>query len=188
VCQVICQLMGTVSVAWKSGLGTPRRRRCSATQKAAIVAESQAPDAQTSEIALRYGLHCNQLYSWRREFGTAAVANAIADAQGPDFVPVVADVGSGAAAIEIEIGSAIVRVRAGVGFGRTRQGAAPVEGDEMIPALSGTPPAGVRVLIATRPVDFRRGADGLAVTCNRCCGRTRSAGRSSCFARSGRTG
>ena len=32
----------------------------------------------------------------------------------------------------------------------------------MIPALSGTPPAGVRVLIATRPVDFRRGADSLA--------------------------
>jgi hypothetical protein len=32
----------------------------------------------------------------------------------PDFVPVVADAGSGAAAIEIEIGSAIVRVRAGV--------------------------------------------------------------------------
>jgi transposase len=34
----------------------------------------------------------------------------------------------------------------------------------MIPALSGTPSAGVRVLIATRPVDFRRGADGLAAT------------------------
>ncbi len=34
----------------------------------------------------------------------------------------------------------------------------------MIPALSGTPPAGMRVLIATRPVDFRRGADGLAAT------------------------
>ena len=26
------------------------------------------------------------------------------------------------------------------------------------------PPAGMRVLIATRPVDFRRGADGLAAT------------------------
>ncbi len=26
------------------------------------------------------------------------------------------------------------------------------------------PPAGARVLIATRPVDFRRGADGLAAT------------------------
>ena len=34
----------------------------------------------------------------------------------------------------------------------------------MIPALLGSPPAGVRVLVATRPVDFRRGADGLAAT------------------------
>lgn len=96
--------------------GTPRRRRWSAAEKAAIVAESQAPGAQTSEIALRHGLHRNQLYDWRREFGTAAVGNAIAEAggQGPEFIPVVADLGSGAAAIEIEIGSAIVRVRAGV--------------------------------------------------------------------------
>ena len=94
--------------------GTPRRRRWTDEEKAAIVAESQAPGAQASEIALRYGLHRNQLYGWRREFGSA-VANAMAEAgaQGPDFVPVVADGGSGAAAIEIEIGSAIVRVRAG---------------------------------------------------------------------------
>jgi transposase len=85
-------------------------------EKAAIVAESQAPGAQTSEIALRYGLHRNQLYDWRREFGTVAVGKAIAeaDAQGPDFIPVVADAGSGSAAIEIEIGSAVVRVRMGV--------------------------------------------------------------------------
>ena len=34
----------------------------------------------------------------------------------------------------------------------------------MISALSGSVPAGVRVLVATRPVDFRRGADGLAAT------------------------
>ena len=34
----------------------------------------------------------------------------------------------------------------------------------MIPALSGSLPSGVRVLVATRPVDFRRGADGLART------------------------
>jgi hypothetical protein len=34
--------------------------------------------------------------------------------QGPDFVPVVADAGSGAAAIEIEFGSASVCVREGV--------------------------------------------------------------------------
>jgi len=98
--------------------GTPRRRRWSDEEKAAIVAESQAPGAQASEIALRYGLHRNQLYGWRRDFGSA-VANAMAEAgaQGPDFVPVVADGGSGAAAIEIEIGCAIVRVRAGVELG-----------------------------------------------------------------------
>jgi transposase len=96
--------------------GTPRRRRWSAAEKTAIVAESQAPGAQTSEIALRYGLYRNQLYDWRREFGTAALGNAIAEAgaQGPDFTPVVADAGSGAPTIEIEIGSAIVRVRAAV--------------------------------------------------------------------------
>ncbi len=34
----------------------------------------------------------------------------------------------------------------------------------MIPALSGAPSTGVRILVATRPVDFRRGADGLAAT------------------------
>ena len=34
----------------------------------------------------------------------------------------------------------------------------------MISALSGSLPPGVRVLVATRPVDFRRGADGLART------------------------
>jgi transposase len=98
--------------------GTPRRRRWSDEEKAAIVAESQAPGAQASEIALRYGLHRNQLYGWRRELGL--VSNAMVEAGAPDFVPVVADGGSGAAAIEIEIeieieiGGAIVRVKAGV--------------------------------------------------------------------------
>ncbi len=92
--------------------GTPRRRRWSEAEKAAIVAESRMPSAQ----AMRYGLHCNQLYGWRREFGAAADANAMveAGARELDFVPVVADGGSGAAPIEIEIGRAIVRVRAGV--------------------------------------------------------------------------
>src|SRR5512142_2826932 len=34
----------------------------------------------------------------------------------------------------------------------------------MISALSGSLPPGMRVLVATRPVDFRCGADGLART------------------------
>jgi transposase len=72
--------------------------------------------AQASEIALRHGLHRNQLYDWRREFGLVANAMAEAGPPGPDFIPVVADDGSGAA-IEIEIGGAIVRVRTGVELG-----------------------------------------------------------------------
>ncbi len=94
--------------------GTPRRRRWSTAEKVAIVAESLAPGAVTSAIALRYGLHRNQLYGWRREFRAAAAADV--GAVGSDFVPIVAEnrVGSNTAAIEIEIGAAIVRVGPGV--------------------------------------------------------------------------
>src|SRR5262249_10342146 len=48
--------------------GTPRRRRWSDAEKDGIVAESVAPGAKSSEIALRHGLHRNQLYDWRRQF------------------------------------------------------------------------------------------------------------------------
>ena len=97
--------------------GTPRRRRWSDAEKAAIVAESVAPGAKSSEIALRYGLHRNQLYDWRRQFRSAAVADAGFVASG--FVPVVAENqgGSVASPIEIEIGSATLRVGAGVELG-----------------------------------------------------------------------
>jgi transposase len=90
--------------------GTPRRRRWSAAEKAAIVSESLVPGAVTSEIALRYGVHRNQLYGWRRELRSAVAADA--GAVGCDFVPIVAEnrMGSGAAMIEIEIGGALVRV------------------------------------------------------------------------------
>jgi transposase len=97
--------------------GTPRRRRWSDAEKAAIVAESLAPGAKSSEIALRYGLHRNQLYDWRHQFRSAAVAEAgfVASA----FVPVVAESqdASGALPIEIEIGGATLRVGAGVELG-----------------------------------------------------------------------
>ena len=97
--------------------GTPRRRRWSDAEKAAIVAESVAPGAKSSDIALRHGLHRNQLYDWRRQFRSAAVADAGFVAS--DFVPVVAENqgGSATAAIEIEIGGATLRVGAGVELG-----------------------------------------------------------------------
>ena len=96
----------------------PRRRRWNAAEKAAIVAESLAPGAVASTVAstvaLRQGLHRNQLYMWRRELRSGALANrGIAM---PDFVPIVAARRSvsGAAAIELEIGGAVLRADAGV--------------------------------------------------------------------------
>ena len=94
--------------------GTPRRRRWSAAEKAAIVAESLAPGAIASTVALRHGLHRNQLYMWRREVRSGALANrGIAM---PDFVPIVPEsrAVSRTATIEIEIGGAVLRAGAGV--------------------------------------------------------------------------
>jgi transposase len=92
----------------------PRRRRWSAAEKAAIVAESLAPGAIASTVALRHGLHRNQLYMWRREFRSGALAKA--GAALPDFVPIVSEsrAASRIAAIEIEIGGAVLRAGAGV--------------------------------------------------------------------------
>jgi hypothetical protein len=110
----------------------------------AIVAESLAPGAVTSEITLRYGLHRNQLYGWRREFRAAAAAEV--GVPGSDFVPIVAEhrVGSDAPTIEIEICGAIRAGRAGCRPSVSQRGDPAVEGRSMI-----LPPAGTRVLIAT---------------------------------------
>jgi transposase len=97
--------------------GAPRRRRWSAAEKAAIVAESLAPGAVASTVALRHGLHRNQLYMWRRELRSGALGNT--GAADVDFVPIVAERRAAfrTAAIEIEIGSAVLRADAGVELG-----------------------------------------------------------------------
>jgi transposase len=43
-----------------------RRRRWSADQKQRIIAESFAPGASVAEVARRYGLNANMLFTWRR--------------------------------------------------------------------------------------------------------------------------
>jgi transposase len=65
--------------------GVARRRRWTAEEKARIVAESYAPGASGTTVALRYGLHRNQLFSWRRRFCDGAEGRA---ARLPQFVPV----------------------------------------------------------------------------------------------------
>ena len=97
--------------------GPERRRRWSWEEKARIVAESLAPDAVASSIALRYGLHRNQLYAWRKELRTAADEAARAVSTPLDFAPVVVTEEAAAApagAIEIEVVGALVRVSPGV--------------------------------------------------------------------------
>ena len=68
----------------------------------------------TSAVALRHGLHRNQLYAWRREFRSTVVADA--GVPMPDFVPVVTEphAASGPATVEIAVGGAVLRVGPGV--------------------------------------------------------------------------
>src|SRR5260370_41836858 len=79
--------------------GVARRRRWPASEKARIVAESYAPGTSATAVALRYGLHRNQIFGWRRQFrdGAAAAAN-----EGTGFVPVAVKSGASGAAHRIE--------------------------------------------------------------------------------------
>jgi transposase len=76
-----------------------------------------APGAVASTVALRHGLHRNQLYMWRRELRSGALASRVIAM--PDFVPIVPErrSTSGATAIELEIGGAVLRADAGVDLG-----------------------------------------------------------------------
>ena len=96
--------------------GPERRRRWTLDQKSLIVAEAFAPDAVTSSVARRHGVHPNQLYTWRRE-----VRDAVGDGwNSPVFAPVVvaqAEPGLPGrrpkepfSMIEVEIAGAVVRV------------------------------------------------------------------------------
>jgi transposase len=97
--------------------GTPRRRRWSCEEKERIVAESSAPGAMARSVALRHGVHHNQLYAWQREF---RMAGGIAGERlAYEFVPVaVAEAapgrGTGRGAVEIELGGAVLQAVPGV--------------------------------------------------------------------------
>jgi len=79
-----------------------------------MVAASLAPGAVARQVAVRYGVHPNQRYAWRRELVSVA---------GAGFVPVTLAQPSGGgrsamgAAVEIALGEAVVRVTPGVEMG-----------------------------------------------------------------------
>jgi len=105
--------------------GAGRRRKWSAEAKAKIVAESYA--ASVGEVADRYGLAKNQLFTWRRE---ARAKTAPEPAAASAFVPVIVDPApapaavphpqrlrrqrrAGEGSIELEISGVTVRVERG---------------------------------------------------------------------------
>ena len=61
----------------KHGGGERRRRTWSAGQRQRIIAESFAPGASVAEVARRYGLNANMLFTWRRREQQASGASAV---------------------------------------------------------------------------------------------------------------
>ena len=99
--------------------GVARRRRWPHSEKARIVAESYAPGASATAVAVRHGLHRNQIFAWRRQLRKRA---APIEATLPEFVPVAlaAPVEPGAASLggssRIEVIAAGLTIRLGTGF------------------------------------------------------------------------
>jgi transposase len=110
--------------------GVERRRKWSAQEKMAIVAESLAEGAVVSEVAHRHGLSPQQLFGWRSRLRDAVKGSAPSSDTTPAFVPAIVEdeppspaapalpavVAMGVtvvdpAPIEIALGGVIVRVR-----------------------------------------------------------------------------
>jgi transposase len=110
--------------------GIERRRKWSAQEKAAIVAESLAEGAVVSEVARRHGLSPQQLFGWRARLRDAVNGSAQSSDATPAFVPAIVEdelpspaapalpavvamsaAGVDPAPIEIALGGVIVRVR-----------------------------------------------------------------------------
>jgi len=93
--------------------GPERRRRWSADQKRAIVAESFQPGASPTAVARKHGLGTGQLYTWRGRYARRAVP-AFTRVDLTDEAPRVEPLARPAGLIEIVLPDGIV-VRADAG-------------------------------------------------------------------------
>jgi transposase len=98
--------------------GVVRRRRWPRSEKARIVAESYAPGASATAVAVRHGLHRNQIFAWRRQLRNHP---ALIDRAMPGFVPVTlvspaASDSPMAGGSKIEVIAAGLTIRLGTGF------------------------------------------------------------------------
>lgn len=120
--------------------GPARRRRWSAAEKAQVVAETLVAGASVSEVARRWQVSSQQVFTWRREAraGRLAVPSQAVTSSAASFVPIVAPTkpgprnneGLGAPAatdgvgkaspgscIEIRLAGAVIRVVVGADAG-----------------------------------------------------------------------
>jgi transposase-like protein len=131
---------------------TGRRRQFSADDKARFVEETLVPGAVISEVARRHGLSPQQLFTWRRQMRQGvcdACGSRVADVRARCRYPIVHAAGALTAATPTPPEDA-----------RGRRGIAASSSSRSTASRSGS--AAVRVMVATRPVDFRRGAEKLA--------------------------
>lgn len=139
-----------------------RRRTWSDENKARIVAEIVASGETVSAVARRHGFSPQQLFGWRREL--QASQPTLPQAEELQFVPAVLDAAPssssvrrqrkmplGAGMIEVEIDGVTVRVGRGADA-KIVGGAASIESWHVI-----GPTVAVRVMVATKPTDFRKG-------------------------------
>jgi transposase len=93
------------------------RRKWSDDDKARIVAETLEPGAVVAEVARRWQVCSQQVFTWRREMRAGAVARLdfvpiVAEAPAPTPEPTVAPACT-APAIEVRLAGAVLRVEPG---------------------------------------------------------------------------
>jgi transposase len=105
--------------------GPGRRRRWTVEEKARIIEETLAPGARVSDVARRWQLSSQQVFTWRREARGDRVTKPSDPAVSPipTFVPIITEASAAPVAsavtsappvIEIKLAGAVVRVASGM--------------------------------------------------------------------------
>ena len=105
--------------------GCARRRHWSARQKAAILAEADAPGVTTAEVAGRHDISVHQIYKWRRK---ARVEGAFPEPGCPS--PFIELVSSGMRRGAVA-GSLLPDLMIGLGKGRSLQVSSGIDPDRL---------------------------------------------------------